>query len=70
MFRGLKGIDVEEVIIEAALEAVARTYTACFSECCYHVVYGVHMDLLLHPCASFIQCLYVWEARGFTFTPA
>ena len=49
-------------------EAAARTYTACFSECCYHVVYGVHMDLLLHACASFIRCLYLWEARGFTST--
>ena len=38
----------DEVIGAAALEAVAHTYTTCFSECCYHVVYGVHMDLLSH----------------------
>ena len=40
--------DKDEIIVAAALEAVAHTYTTCFSESCYHVVYGVHMDLLSH----------------------
>jgi hypothetical protein len=53
----------EEVIVAAALEAVAHTYTTCFSECCYHVVFGVHMDLLSH---APLERLYVWEARFFS----
>ena len=40
--------DKDEIIVAAALEAVAHTYITCFSECCYHVVYEVHMDLLSH----------------------
>ena len=48
VFRGSKGADLDEVIVAAASEAVAHTYTTCFSECCYYVVYGVHMDLLSH----------------------
>jgi hypothetical protein len=40
VFRGSKGpIDAEEVIAAAASEAIAHTYTACFSECYLHVVY-------------------------------
>ncbi len=47
VFRGWKGpIDAEEVIAAAASEAIAHTYTTCFSERYQHVVYGVHMDLL------------------------
>ena len=49
VFRGSKGrFRMIEVIIVAASEAISHTYTTCFSECCYHVVYGVHMDLLSH----------------------
>jgi hypothetical protein len=36
------------LIVAAASEAISHTYTTCFSECCYHVVYGVCMDLLSH----------------------
>ena len=38
---------MDEVIVTASA-AVVQTYTSCFSKCCYHVVYGVHMDLLSH----------------------
>jgi hypothetical protein len=49
VFRGSKGpIRKKLSLYAAALEAISHTYTICFSECCEHVVYGVHMDLLLH----------------------
>ena len=49
VFRGSKGpIRKMLSLYAAASEAVAHTYTTCFSEYCYYVVYGVHMDLLSH----------------------
>ena len=48
VFRGSKGPIWKEISVAAASEAVAHTYTTCFSEYCLHVVYGVQMDLLSH----------------------
>ena len=49
VFRGSKGPIRKKLSLRAAaLEAISHTYITCFSECCYHVVYGVCMDLLSH----------------------
>ena len=66
VFRGSKGADLEEVIVAAASEAISHTYITCFSECCYHVVYGVHMDLLSHASLGKSACMY--GRRGFSLT--
>ncbi len=59
--------DLDEVIVAAASEAIAHTYTTCFSECCYHVVYGVCMDLLSHAPLGQSACMY--GRRGFLRLP-
>ena len=58
VFRGSKERYLDEVIVAAASEAVAHTCTTCISECCYNVVYGVCMDLLLHAPLGQSACMY------------
>ena len=63
VFRGSKGADLDEVIVAAASEAVAHTYTTCLLSCGVWSAYGSPIA-----CASWIERLNVREARGFTST--
>ncbi len=62
VFRGSKGPIWRKLSLRAAAsEAISHTYTTCFSECCYHVMYGVHMDLGQSAC--------MYGGRGFLRLP-